>query len=161
MRRMGWTNYNLGDLNSCLARFEINNPARIRHFISQCSHESGNGRWTREIANGWAYEGRRDLGNTQPGDGPRFKGAGYLQLTGRANYQNFANYIQDQGVMQGVDYVADRYPWTCSGYWWMRNGMNGLCDSGASVEQVTRRVNGGYNDLEDRRAKYNLACTIF
>ena len=158
---MGWTNYNLGDLNSCLARFEINNPARIRHFISQCSHESGNGRWTREIANGWAYEGRRDLGNTQPGDGPRFKGAGYLQLTGRANYQNFANYIQDQGVMQGVDYVADRYPWTCSGYWWMRNGMNGLCDSGASVEQVTRRVNGGYNGLEDRRAKYNLACTIF
>lgn len=161
MQRMGWTNYNLGDLNSCLNRFQINTSPRLRHFISQTSHESGCGKWVKELASGDAYEYRRDLGNVYPGDGRRFKGAGYLQITGRANYQNFANFIGDQNVMQGVDYVASRYPWTSAGFWWYNAGMNGMCDRGASVEEVTKRVNGGYNGLEVRKQLYSRACGIF
>jgi hypothetical protein len=68
----------LADLNKCLDLFQINTPARMRHFIAQIAHESGGLRWLKELADGWDYEGRDDLGNTQPGDGPRFKGAGVI-----------------------------------------------------------------------------------
>ena len=155
LQAIGWSNFNIAELNSCLERFQITTLPRIRHFISQCSHESACGKWTEEIADGTAYEGRKDLGNDQPGDGPRYKGAGYIQLTGRYNYQKFANFINDQNVMQGVSYVAKKYPWTSAGYWWYANNMNTLCDSGASVEEVTKRVNGGYKGLDSRKYYYN------
>ena len=131
------------ELNDCLKKFNILTPLRIRHFLSQTAHESGGGRWKQELASGSAYEGRRDLGNVQPGDGIRFKGAGYIQLTGRANYQAFSNYIKDLRVMQGCSYVAENYPFTSAGFWWLNNSMNALCDKNPSVEQVTLRVNGG------------------
>ncbi|KAK2954784.1 putative N-acetylmuramoyl-L-alanine amidase CwlA precursor [Blattamonas nauphoetae] len=164
MQRFGWTDTStarMNDLNNCLKTFAITTSARLRHFMSQTGHESGLGKWTVELASGQAYEGRRDLGNTQPGDGPRFKGAGYLQMTGRANYQKFANYVGDQNVMQGCKYVASKYAWKSAGFWWHNAGMNRLCDSGASVETITRRVNGGTNGLADRKAKYQKACGIF
>ena len=91
----------LADLNACLKRFEIDTPARIAHFMAQIAHESGGLRWMEEIADGSAYEGRFDLGNTQPGDGKRFKGAGVIQLTGRANYEAFSEFIGDPQVMEG------------------------------------------------------------
>lgn len=150
----------LKDLNNCLNRYQIITPARMRHFLSQTAHESGGLRWMKELANGSSYEGRRDLGNTQSGDGARYKGAGVIQLTGRANYQAFANFIKDPKVMQGCNYVASTYPFSSAGFWWMNNHMNALCDSGASVEQVTKRVNGGYNGLADRKAYYQKACNI-
>ena len=164
MRRMGWTNYNLEDLNRCLKKFDITTKARIRHFIAQTSHESGCGKWTQELGGTSycsRYDGRRDLGNTQPGDGCRYKGAGYIQLTGRSNYQQFANYIGDSRVMEGVTYVASKYPWTSAGFWWHNNGMNRLCDNGVSVETITRRVNGGTNGLSERQKYYDKACSIF
>ena len=161
MQRMGWSNYRLSDLNACCSKFGITTSQRLRHFISQCSHESACGVYTKELASGSAYEYRSDLGNTQPGDGPRYKGAGYIQLTGRYNYQALANYLGDQNVMQGVDYVAANYPWTSAGFWWYRNNMNSLCDQGASVETITRRVNGGTNGLASRQNYYNRACGIF
>ena len=161
MKGMGWTNYKLSDLNSCVSKFSITTSQRQRHFISQCSYESGCGLYTKELASGTAYEGRTDLGNTQAGDGPKYKGAGYIQLTGRANYQALANYLGDQNVMQGVDYVAANYPWTSAGFWWYKNNMNSLCDQGASVTTITKRVNGGTNGLAQRQQYYNLACTLF
>jgi predicted chitinase/uncharacterized protein YraI len=162
MQRMGWSNYRLSDLNACVGRFSITTSPRLRHFISQCSHESVCGVYTKEIASGSAYEYRSDLGNIYPGDGPKFKGGGYIQLTGRANYQAFANFIGDQQVVyQGVDYVASKYPWTSAGFWWHNNNMNSLCDRGATVEQVTYRVNGGYNGLDSRKTYYYKACNIF
>lgn len=151
----------LTDLNDCLDRFQINTNARIRHFLSQTAHESGGLRWIKELASGQAYEGRKDLGNTQRGDGKRFKGAGVIQLTGRSNYQAFANYIGDQNVMSGYDYVAQKYPFTSAGFWWHNNKMNDLCDRGASVREVTRRVNGGYNGLADRQNYYVRASKVF
>jgi putative chitinase len=147
------------ELNRCLRQFDITTVPRLRHFIAQCSHESNGGRWMKELDPGFKYEGRKDLGNTQKGDGPRFKGAGFIQVTGRYNYQQFANFIGDQRVMEGVDYVAEVYPFTISGYWWMTNKMNELCDRGASVRQVSARVNGRdpANGLADRE-KYFRRC---
>ena len=142
------------ELNACLHQFGITTKPRLRHFLSQTAHESGGGRYKKELASGWAYEGRADLGNTKSGDGPRFKGAGYIQLTGRANYQDFADFIKDPAVMQGVDYVAEHYPFSSAGFWWQSNKMNQLCDSSPSVKDVTLRVNGGTNGLADREMYY-------
>lgn len=164
LNTVGWKNVStsqINDLNSCLKKFSITTAPRLRHFISQCSHESACGLYTKEIADGTAYEGRTDLGNTQPGDGPKYKGAGYIQLTGRSNYQSFANYIGDSKIMNGVDYVAANYPWTSAGFWWYSNKMNALCDSGASVETITRKVNGGTNGLADRQKYYNICVNVF
>lgn len=142
------------ELNECLHRFGVTTKPRLRHFLSQTAHESGGGRYKKELASGWDYEDRADLGNTQPGDGPRYKGAGYIQLTGRSNYQDFANFINDPAVMQGVDYVAEHYPFSSAGFWWQNNKMNELCDSNPSVKKVTLRVNGGTNGLADREMYY-------
>lgn len=148
------------ELNTCLNRFGITTPPRLRHFLSQTAHESGGGRWKKELASGWDYEGRRDLGNNQPGDGPRFKGAGYIQLTGRSNYQDFADFIGDPDVMKGVEYVAEHYPFTSAGFWWQNNRMNELCDTNPSVAAVTLRVNGGSNGLQDRQMYYDRCCQV-
>ena len=149
----------LADLNACLQRFAINTPARIRHFLAQVGHESGGLRWMLELASGDTYEGRRDLGNTQSGDGPRFKGAGAIQLTGRDNYEAFADFIGDQEVMTGATYVANRYPFTSAGFWWHRNAMNTVVDQGATCRQVSARVNGRdpANGLADREAYFTRA----
>ncbi|MCZ8250072.1 MAG: D-Ala-D-Ala carboxypeptidase family metallohydrolase [Microcystis sp. LE19-195.1E] len=157
-RKMSDKQFN--DLNSCLQRFEINTVPRIRHFLSQTAHESGGLRWMEEIASGSAYEGRRDLGNTSPGDGRKYKGAGVIQLTGRHNYQKFADFIKDQKVMQGHSYVAQVYPFTSAGFWWKNNNMNALCDRGGTVKEVTKKVNGGYNGLSDRQRYYDKACQV-
>lgn len=149
------------DLNACLGRFEIFlTAARMRHFMAQIAHESGGLRWLKELASGDGYEYRTDLGNTQSGDGRRFKGAGAIQLTGRSNYQALADYVGDLRVMEGCDYVARVYPFTSAGFWWQQNQMNALIDSGATVEQVTYRINGGYNGLVDRQYRYQLACEV-
>lgn len=154
------TTAQLTDLNNCLIRFSINTPPRLRHFISQVAHESCGLKYSQEIATGAAYENRRDLGNSQPGDGRRFKGAGFLQLTGRANYQALCNHLNDPRVMEGCAYVAATYPFTSAGHWWHKNRMNAFCDLGVSVEQVTRRVNGGLNGLADRQLYYAIALRV-
>jgi len=146
----------LADLNSCLRRFAINTPARIRHFLAQVGHESGGLRWMLELASGDAYEGRQDLGNTRTGDGRRFRGAGAIQLTGRYNYQRFADYIKDPDVMDGAAYVSIRYPFTSAGFWWHLNAINAFVDQGASCRQVSAKVNGRdpANGLADREAYF-------
>ena len=150
----------INDLNACLVRFQINTSVRIRHFISQISHESGGGKWMKELASGDDYEGRKDLGNTQPGDGRKYKGAGFIQLTGRANYASFSKYMNDPKVMDGVDYVALNYPATSAGYWWYNNRMNALCDRNPLIEEVTKRVNGGLRGIEDRKVYYNRCLEV-
>lgn len=152
----------LNDLNKCLDRFDIDKPQRIEHFMAQIAHESGGLRWLKELATGDAYEGRRDLGNVRPGDGRRYKGGGAIQLTGRANYQALSSYIGDSRVMEGVNYVAEYLPFTSAGFWWYRNGLNQMIDNGATVAQVSKRVNGKHpaNGLIDRIKYYKIACKV-
>lgn len=149
------------NLNDCLDQFKINTISRKRHFLSQIAHESAGLRYFQELASGKAYNGRRDLGNIYPGDGPKFRGAGPIQLTGRANFQALADFIGDRKIIeQGSSYVAANYPFIASGFWWHKNNMNALCDRGATVAQVTKRVNGGYNGLKDRQYYYDRACQV-
>ena len=161
---MGWKTADedvLADLNDCIHRFHINTTQSLRHFISQCSHESKCGVYREECADGSAYEGRKDLGNVHKGDGKKYKGAGYIQLTGRVNYQAFSDFIGDEDVMKGVKYVAKHYPWTSAGFWWQTHGMTYLCNLAGTVKEVTRKVNGKYNGLADRQKYYERALLVF
>ncbi len=162
MRKMGFKNCNIDDLNRALETYGITTKKRIRHFIAQCALESGLGKYTEEIGNKCKkYDHKKGLGNTKKGDGCKYKGAGYIQLTGKYNYQQFANSIGDDKVMEGVSYVAKNYPWSSAGFWWKNNKMNDLCDRDPSVVAVTKRVNGGTSALSQRQKYYDKACTIF
>lgn len=134
-----------------IERFEINNINRQAHFIGQCCHESDYLRTTEEYASGAAYNGRKDLGNTQPGDGPRFKGRGLIQLTGRFNYTKC-------GEGLGVDLLSDptivaRFPLaaTVSGWFWHTNKISHHADKN-DHRMVTKIINGGYTHLDRRIA---------
>lgn len=143
-------------LAAAMGEVEIDGPLRQAHFLAQIGHESGGLLWTEELASGEAYEGREDLGNTQPGDGPRFKGRGLIQLTGRANYQAFSQWL-------GVDLTRDReaaerlaeepeLSVRAATWFWARHGLNDLADRD-DLRAVTRRINGGTNGIADR-ARY-------
>lgn len=147
----------IADLNRCLAEFDIITAERMRQFLAQCAHESGGMRWLKELSDGQYLEGRTDLGNVQPGDGPKFKGAGVIQLTGRHNYTAFSKALNDPQVIAiGCDYVAENYPFTSAGFWWANNDMNRFVDQGATCRQVSARVNGAdpANGLADREHYY-------
>jgi predicted chitinase len=132
----------IAGLNQTLEVFNISTPNRVAHFLAQCCHESGRFRWFAELASGDAYEHRKDIGNNQPGDGRKYKGAGAIQITGRYWYQRFSDFTGDKRIMEGVDYVSKRYPFDSSGFWWTANKMNERCDSGNSCAQISAVVNG-------------------
>lgn len=151
-------------LVEAMKAYGITGPKEKAHFLAQCAHESGNFAWTQEFATGAAYEGRKDLGNTQPGDGRKFKGRGYIQITGRANYQKYANFLKSKGVrddiMTNPNLVATKFAADSACYWWkfLSRGITSLANAGASpvhVKSVTKRVNGGTNGLSDRQSKFN------
>jgi predicted chitinase len=122
---------------------------RARMFLAQVLHESGGLNFFEEIASGAKYEGRRDLGNTQPGDGRRYKGRGPIQLTGRANYRSFG---QALGLpLEDRPELAARHDigWRIAALYWQSRGLNELADQGQFV-RITKRINGGTNGLEER-----------
>jgi putative chitinase len=130
----------------------IGTPLRQAHFLAQVGHESGELRYTEEIASGDAYEGRRDLGNTQPGDGRKFKGRGLIQLTGRANYMAYGdaigiNLVDGDNCKQVATDPGLAVDVAC--WFWQTHGLNALADQD-DVQAITRRINGGLNGLEDR-----------
>ena len=133
-----------------MKKHAITKPRRMAHFIAQLAHETASFLYCEEIADGSGYEGRRDLGNTQPGDGRRFKGRGLIQLTGRANYTQYA---RDSGVdcIAHPELVAsDPFVAVDVACWyWTRRRINRMAD-GDDVRAVTKAINGGYNGLDDR-----------
>jgi predicted chitinase len=146
-----------------MARYAIDTAVRAKHFLGQVGHESGQGRYRAEIASGAAYEGRRDLGNTHPGDGRRFKGRGLIQLTGRANYAEYSRSDLPRSLGLDLtaqpDLVATRMDLCCdvAGWFWHTRSLNELADRAdwtevETVRQITRKINGGFNGLNDRLA---------
>ena len=149
----------LPHLNAAMAEGHINTPKRKAAFLAQLAHESGELRYMEEIASGAAYEGRRDLGNTQPGDGRRFKGRGPIQLTGRANY---AAASRDLGIdlVKNPERAADPdIAFRIATWYWTKRGLNGLADSG-NFSEITRRINGGYNGASDRLRYWERAKQV-
>lgn len=146
----------LEPLTQAMAEFDINTPARRASFLSQVGHESGQLRYVRELASGKAYEYRKDLGNTWPGDGMRYKGRGLLQITGRANYDACGKAL-GLDLLKHPELLEDPVNACRSAAWfWKTRGLNELADAGDQVK-VTRRINGGTNGLADRLALFEVA----
>lgn len=133
-----------------LSEYKINTPLRIAHFMGQVTHECAGFRTTEEFASGAAYEGREDLGNTQRGDGRRYKGRGLIQLTGRANYREIGGKL---GLPLEANPEIAAQPETslriaCE--YWKSRKINTPSDADDLI-RVTKLVNGGLNGLDDRR----------
>jgi len=148
-------------LVDAMDEFDINTPLRQAAFIAQVGHESGQLRYVLELASGDEYEGRTDLGNTQPVDGGKFKGRGLIQTTGRANYAacmlalNIDCLEHPELLEQPINACRS------AGWFWKTHGLNELADEGmAGFGQITRRVNGGINGMQDRLALYAKAQEV-
>ena len=173
-------------------KFNITNPLRLAHFLAQCGHESGGFKAIQENLNYSAdglkkifpkyfpgnlnesyarqpekiasrvYGGRMGNGDESTGEGYKFRGRGYIQLTGKQNYTNFAKFIGEDTVAS-PDLVATKYPLASAAFFFDSNKLWSICDKGAddaTVTAVTKRVNGGTIGLADRikhfKEYYNL-----
>ena len=143
-------------LADTLAKFQIDSELRVAHFLAQTCHELDGFCTTVEYASGQAYEGRTDLGNTQPGDGVRYKGRGLIQLTGRANYKQYGDLLQLDlvGDPDRASQPATSLVIACE--YWQQHRLNAFADQD-DIETITRRINGGLNGLDDRRASLQRA----
>lgn len=153
-------------IKSACHTWGIDTLGRLAHFLAQIGHESGSLRYTSEV---WgptpaqlSYEGRKNLGNTQPGDGERFKGHGLIQVTGRFNHAQCRDGLRAAGL-QAPDF--EEYPedlaqpqWAAhsAGWYWASRDLNELADRD-DLEAVTRKINGGLNGIEDRRSRLQIA----
>ena len=136
-------------LNAAMAEFEINNVARETMFLAQIAHESGGFRYVRELASGEAYEGRNDLGNTEPGDGVRFKGRGLIQITGRYNYKECGEAL-GLSLLESPELLEEPLNACRSAAWfWDARDLNQRADLG-DFRGITKRINGGLNGWHDR-----------
>lgn len=182
----------VNELESVMREFNISNPFRLAHFLAQTAHESGNFKHIRENLNYSAegllrvfpkyfdrttapiyarkpemianivYESRMGNGNRNTGDGWRFRGRGYLQLTGRINYKAFGDYISVD-LTKDPDLVATKYQLTSAAWFFEKNKLWQICDQGVSqdiVKQVSRRVNGGTIGLQDRISKTSVISNL-
>jgi len=173
-------------------KFNITNPLRLAHFLAQCGHESGGFKAVQEnvnysadglkkifpkyfpgnLAESYArqpekiaarvYGGRMGNGDESTKEGYKFRGRGYIQLTGKQNYTNFAKFIGEDTV-SNPDLVATKYPLASAAFFFDSNKLWSICDKGAddaTVTAVTKRVNGGTIGLPDRikhfKEYYNL-----
>lgn len=152
----------------------LNRAHRLAHYLGQLAHESGGWVYDREIWGPTAaqkrYEGRVSLGNTEPGDGSRYRGRGPIQITGRANYRSYTAWARRLDP-NAPDFEADpdavnTDPWEGLGPIWYwaegnpaRASLNVLADLN-DIETLTRRINGGVNGLADRKAKYLRAALV-
>ena len=164
--------------------YEIDTPLRVSHFLAQCSHESYGFQltvenlnysasgllatfpkyFTRRTARQYArrpveigsrvYADRMGNGNEASKDGWKYKGRGYIQLTGKDNYRLF-NEIVEEDVLEEPVLVATKYPLLSAAWYWKLNGLNELSDLSQDVTDITKAVNGGTIGLKDRQIKFN------
>jgi len=165
------------------AKFQINTPLRLAHFLAQCGHESGGFKATQENLNYSAkglngifkkyfptlesavpyerkpekiankvYGGRMGNGLEASGEGWKFHGRGFIQLTGKENYTAFTKSIGEDCIAN-PDLVASKYALASAAWFFNKNGLHKMADGGASdtvVTSITKRVNGGTIGLPDR-----------
>lgn len=162
-------------LNATCPLYEIDTPQEYCHFLAQACHETDHFKTLREYASGRAYEGRADLGNTQAGDGVRFKGRGIFQTTGRANYLQLGIkkgrrdlFINNPELLEQPEYAV----WSACEFWQTR-GLNDVANHADSdvlkkkyrrqiidvspVEYIGITINGGYNGMDERKKFYAIA----
>lgn len=171
----------LPHLNKYLPQYGIDTPVEVASFLSQVLHESGGFRWMRELWGPTAQQNRyeRDfkqpwngtnqrnrlafaLGNTERGDGKLFAGCGPMQITGRKNYARLSkDMFGDDRLLRTPDIVAtpEYGVWSACIYWKWRN-MDAI-DDDLSIKEETKRVNGGYNGLEDRQKYFDRSLLVF
>lgn len=159
----------LGPLNDAMAEFGIVSRLDTCAFLANVGHESGQFRWMEEIATGGAYEGRVDLGNTEPGDGRKFKGRGPLQTTGRANYARVSMELYgDDRLLHAPELLAQPVDGCrSSALFWKDHNISAMADSG-DFDGVCDKVNRGHktvalgdsNGWEERLAMYNIALDV-
>ena len=151
-----------GDFNKLLMTTKFDQHMECTAMLTaNLMHETGNFRWMKEIADGWAYENRTDLGNTSPGDGPKYKGTGVLMLTGKYNYTRLAEELHDDLIVErGCDYVADQYPFRSALTWIKDNDLLNVCLT-KGFDECCYRINGGWNGYDDRLAKYEICKQVF
>ncbi len=154
-------------LNSAMQAYGVNTMLRTAAFVAQLAHESAEFRFMEEI---WGpipaqirYEPPNDLakrlGNTQPGDGKRFKGRGPIQITGRFNYKKYGDLLGVDLVGQPELAAQPAAAFSTAGLFWITNGLNELAD-GEQFVTITKRINGGTNGLPDREKYYARAKDV-
>jgi putative chitinase len=170
-------------LPDTIAKFELNTPLRLAHFLAQAGHESGGFKAVQENLNYGAkgllgifkkyfptpekaalyerkpekianlvYGGRMGNGTEVTGEGWKFRGRGYIQLTGKDNYKAF-DAVVAESIIDNPDLVATKYPLLSAAWFFHKNGLHKIADKGATdavVTEVTKRVNGGTIGLPDR-----------
>jgi len=136
-------------INQVAEKYSINTNLRLAHFLAQVIHESGRFKYETEIASGAEYEGRKDLGNTEKGDGTRYRGRSFIQVTGRSNYKAVTKAL-------GVDFLSNPellaqppYDMLAAGWYWDTRKLNQWADKD-DILTITKKVNGGTNGLSDR-----------
>jgi putative chitinase len=177
----------MDQIPSVIDVFKINTPLRLAHFLAQCAHESNNfkatvenlnysakslravfGKYFPDDATAKAYERKPEkianivyanrMGNDDKGDGWKYKGRGYIQLTGKNNYAAFDRMVPED-ILANPDLVATKYPLLSAAWFWDSKNLNTLADNGKSdavVTQMTKKINGGAIGLDDRLAKFKL-----
>jgi putative chitinase len=180
----------LEPLNATFAKYDISTPVRQAFFVGQCAHESNNftrleeglnysasrlmAVWpsrfpTLEAAAPYAnnpeklankvYGGRVDLGNKEDGDGFKFHGRGCIQLTGRDLYERCGEAIGADLINQPQLLVEPHYAAMSAAWFWNKKGLNSLADV-QDYDTMTKRINGGLIDLDDRKAKIAKALSV-
>lgn len=137
------------------SKYGVDTTARLQAFIAQAAHETAGFNTLEEYASGAAYEGRKDLGNTQPGDGKKFKGHGIFQITGRTNHLAASKHLFGDDRLLTDPRLLTEPKWaTISALWyWKSRGLSELADKG-DFETITKRINGGLNGWADRLSYY-------
>lgn len=182
----------IAQIPDCATKFQINTPLRLAHFLAQCGHESAGFKATQENLNYSAdglnrifgkyfrdvsaaayarqpekiasrvYANRMGNGNEASKEGYKYRGRGYIQLTGKDNYSAFDKTVDDD-ILSNPDLVASKYPLLSAAWFWNSRSLNNAADGGATdaaVTAITKKVNGGTIGLADRikhfKEYYNL-----
>ena len=182
----------IDELPSVIQDFKISSPLVLAHFLAQCAHESGNFKYTRENLNYSAqgllkifpkyfskdtaeiaarkpevianivYSLRMGNGNKESGDGWKYRGRGYIQLTGKSNYKSFGDFI-GINLLDNPDLVATKYPLTSAAWFFEIKRLWNIAEEGVeeeTIKKITKLINGGFHGLEERIKKSNFFITI-